>query len=822
MRLLAISALILTGCSAIHKSPTPDQLYRNAETLLRQGHFAEALAETETGLRLESSWRFRLLKVEALLSIGQAKEAMRELESGDSPVTGELRARWLTFRGRAFDRLGDYSGAEAEFEQAAALAKPLHLPLLDAEIELSRGGLDVRRNNNASAESRYRAAMAIAIAQNDSDLQAKAMGNLGFLFLNAFRYEEAIYWEQRAQTAFEQIGSADSIAKAVGNIGWCYYKLGDYEKALAYSKSAEAKSRESGNLRDREIWIGNIGSILFDSGDVKGAIADYQAGLTLARSLEDKRSVGVWTYNLGMAYLQLGDFDAAERYNVEALRLKKDMAGRPEFYPDVSEARIALERKQFDRAEQLYRAILSSGGEDPTPILQAKSDLAMLFDRTGAVARADEQYQSTIASIEHERAGIHAEEYRVSYLASLIDFYRRYVDFLARRGNVEKALEVAESSRARVLDERLRASGSTHRAMSAAALKQISRSSGAVLLSYWLAPARGYLFAVTPTAIEMHELPGAKQIGSLVDAYGSLIEDLRDPMESELPAGNKLSALLLGPVRRLLAPGTRIIVVPDGALYALNFETLPDPETPSHYVIDRLTVSIAPSLGILLEPREPQNSQRSVLLIGDPEPAVEEYPKLPYAGKEMEMIEGDFLPGSRVALQGAGAYPAAYREADPAKFSWIHFAAHASANATHPLDSALILSRRESGYTLTAREIMNVPLNADLVTLSACRGAGAKAYSGEGLVGLSWAFLRAGARGVIAGLWDVNDLSTANLMSDFYSRLTKNAAPEDALRDAKLQLIRSRGAYRKPFYWGPFQLYIGSPPVVNAPRIVRN
>jgi CHAT domain-containing protein len=194
---------------------------------------------------------------------------------------------------------------------------------------------------------------------------------------------------------------------------------------------------------------------------------------------------------------------------------------------------------------------------------------------------------------------------------------------------------------------------------------------------------------------------------------------------------------------------------------------------------------------------------------------VEEYPRLPYAQKEMEMIEHDFPAADRVAVNGALAYPAAYREADPSKFSWIHFAAHARANAERPLDSALILSRRGPDYALAAREIMNVPLNADLVTLSACRGAGARAYSGEGLVGLSWAFLRAGARNVIAGLWDVTDMSTANLMADFYTQLTNKTAPAEALRAAKLNLIHSKGAYRKPFYWGPFQLYIGVPPVMR-------
>jgi CHAT domain-containing protein len=179
------------------------------------------------------------------------------------------------------------------------------------------------------------------------------------------------------------------------------------------------------------------------------------------------------------------------------------------------------------------------------------------------------------------------------------------------------------------------------------------------------------------------------------------------------------------------------------------------------------------------------------------------------------LIGLNFAPDRKVVKDGARAYPAAYREAEPARFSWIHFAAHATANRENPLESALILSRHDSDYALSARDVMSVALNADLVTLSACRSAGAKTYSGEGLVGLSWAFLRAGARSVVAGLWDVTDSSTPVLMRDFYEQLSKDVAPADALRHAKLQLIHSPMSYRKPFYWGPFQLYIGTDSVLG-------
>ena len=88
-----------------------------------------------------------------------------------------------------------------------------------------------------------------------------------------------------------------------------------------------------------------------------------------------------------------------------------------------------------------------------------------------------------------------------------------------------------------------------------------------------------------------------------------------------------------------------------------------------------------------------------------------------------------------------------------------------------PLESAVVLSGPDTGYKLYARDVADKPLNADLVTVSACRSAGERTYSGEGLVGFAWAFLRAGARRVIAGLWDVDDRSTARVMDELYAGL---------------------------------------------------
>src|SRR4029077_16595572 len=141
------------------------------------------------------------------------------------------------------------------------------------------------------------------------------------------------------------------------------------------------------------------------------------------------------------------------------------------------------------------------------------------------------------------------------------------------------------------------------------------------------------------------------------------------------------------------------------------------------------------------------------------------------------------------------------------QFSFVHFVSHGTASRTSPLDSAVILTKEGDAFKLYARDIVTQPLHADLVTISACYGAGARTYSGEGLVGLSWAFLRAGGHGVIPALWEVNASSTPELMSDLDVEITKGSAPDAALRRAKLKMLHSGTVYQNPFYWAPFELY---------------
>ncbi len=807
LRRFAIGLLILAGCGT-----PPDVHYNTGRLLLKQGKPADAMREAEAGMRAESSWRFRILEADVLLFRGEARAAKDLLAFPQPPADPESQARLQMDLGWAEYLGSNYAGAEAALQRASQIAESANLPLLDAYVENRAALVAVRQRRMEEAERSFRHVIEVAVAQQDPYLQATAMHNLGFLFQNTFQFEKAIYWLDKARAMFQQLGAVNSYFVATGNLGSCYLRLGDLEKGLADLKEAQDHAHQMGDRFNEQLWIGNSGSALYERDQFQQASEKFKQALELARSLDnnEKDLTGWWYYSLASAAIDLGDFDAAGKYNKEALDRRQALADRSDFYPRVNEAHIAAGRKD-PRAEGLYRGLIAEyrEGMNPVPMLEAEAGLAGILAEKGQFDKADAQFRAALANVENRRAALVSADNRMTYLAKLIRFYDRYIDFLVDRQQPERALEVAESSRARVLDERLE-SKPAHAAVPASRMRELARSSHCVFLSYWLGKNRSFLWAVTPGGIALYPLPPEREIAPLVAGYRSFLENLRDPLQSEFPAGRKLSEILLGPVRPLLASANRVVLVPDRSLYSLNFETLPDPENPSKYLIERATLEVAPSLDLLADSRPRPAAGDSLLLIGDPEQAVEEYPKLPFAGGEMQRIAKAFASKKQTILQGARAYPGAYGDARPVQFGWIHFAVHAAANQRSPLDSALILSRHDSAYQLSARQVMNVPLNARIVALSACRSAGAKTFSGEGQVGLSWAFLRAGARSVVAGLWDVTDRSTADLMADFYDQLARDSTPENALRHAKLALLHGGNAHQKPFYWGPFQLYAGT------------
>ncbi len=347
--------------------------------------------------------------------------------------------------------------------------------------------------------------------------------------------------------------------------------------------------------------------------------------------------------------------------------------------------------------------------------------------------------------------------------------------------------------------------------------KSLPGGAETALLYYSVGPETRYLWAVTSGELVSARLPGKAAIDAKVRAFRELLS--RPPVALSASRGRQelaaaaaeLYRLLIAPVEKAIAGKARLVVVPDEALHALPFEALPA-------VMDRYRVSYSPSISVMasLAARQQWKGPRTLLAFADPArtgaASVERgFPQtaLPYTRKEVEAIARAL--GDATVREGVQASEQAFKTANPVDYRYLHFAVHGYLDREMPMRSGLVLASAagdgEDGL-LQASEIARLRLRADVVTLSACETGLGQILDAEGVLGLSRAFLHAGARGVVVSLWNVNDAASAELMRVFYGHLKKGVAGPEALRRAKLTMARQTGNWSHPYYWAPF-VYIG-------------
>ncbi len=623
-----------------------------------------------------------------------------------------------------------------------------------------------------------------------------SLANLGLLRLQDARYAEAIPF---LEEAIKLTASRRTVVyyNSLNNLGICYAQLGEFDLAIERQLEAISGFEKKNYQRGLIEALGEVGSSHYYRGSLDKSAEYVERAYRLAKPAGGENAARIAT-NLATLHVERGDWVRAAQLNSEALELKKRKAIPTTVYNTLIAAQIAGGRGHHAEAKGLYGEVLATGG-DPSVSWRARQGLAQLAWKAGDAATARAQFEAAIGEVEGSRAELEKADLKLAFFTWLAQFYQLYVDFLVEQGDEAGALAVAESSRAKVLRERT-GRGETAR-LPAAAFQRLAAESKSVILSYWLGQQVSYAWVVTPAAVHMLRLPARAQIAAWVEQYSGVIRNQADPAANRFEAGAKLYEALIAPASRWVAPGARVILVPDQDLHALSFETLPVyGPSKTHFWIEDVELSVTPSLTATLSRPAARGSR--LLLIGDPLSTDSRYPRLAHAAREVERVASGFPASLRAIKTGEMATPAGFLTGKPEAATYLHFTSHAIANRQTPLDSAIVLT----GGMLYARDLMKLRLNAELVAISACRGAGGRAFAGEGLVGFAWAFLRAGARRVVAGLWDVDDGATAELMGSLYDGLRKGLPPPAALREAKLALLRGK-QYSKPYYWGPFQLY---------------
>jgi CHAT domain-containing protein len=652
----------------------------------------------------------------------------------------------------------------------------------------------------------------LAIAREIKDRQSEgaALGNLGANYLLLGDYTKAIDYAQQQLAIAREIKDRQSEGRALVNLGCAYLYLGNSAKAIEYSHQYLAIPREIKDRQSEGAALGNLGIAYLYLGNSAKAIEYLQQQLAIARETKDRRSEGNALGNLGNAYIYLGNSAKAIEYAQQTLAIAREIKNR--------------------HVEGL-----------------ALNNLGWAFLKAGNPTEAEKMLVTAIQVWESMRQMLGSNDAnKVSIFEEQARTYRTLQQVRVAQNNPIATLEIAERGRARAFVDLLTQRLSTGDANSVIAsapnqeqIRQIAKAQNATLVQYSIIyndfqiqgksePRESaiYIWVIQPTGEITFRQVDLKPLWQQHNAsLASLIVGNQEFLavrnrsstgftqpQPDLPT---LHQLLIDPIASLLPkdPNAHVIFIPQGSLFQVPFPALQDAN--GTYLIEKHTILTAPSIQVLDLTRQqrqklaqkPANSG-SALVLGNPTmPSVslslgEPKQQLsPLPGAEAEAIAIAPLLNTQ-AITGAQATKAQIVQKMP-QASIVHLATHGLLEDVRGLGSAIALapSGSDDGL-LTAEEIFDMKLQANLVVLSACN-TGEGRITGDGVIGLSRALISAGVPSVIVSLWAVPDAPTSELMQAFYQNLQNNPDKAQALRQAMLTTMKTHPGPRN---WAAFTL----------------
>lgn len=701
----------------------------------------------------------------------------------------------------------------------------------------------------------------LLIAQNTGNRssEAQALGNLGIAYKGSGKYTQSIEFHQQALTLMRQLNNRQGEGQIIGNLGNTYEALGDYEKAIAsYQQSLEI-AREINDHIGEGTALGTLGAINANLGKYGKAIEFYQQSLVIARRIGDTQSQANTFNNLGNTYHIQENLTQAIEYYTQSLSLARTIGDRKlEGEVLLSLGMVYEDQRNFTKAiehQQQSLRIAQAIGDRRVEAL-AFNNLGHTLFNSGNLKEAEEKLREAVSILESFRPGL-TDANNVSIFDTQVLSYNLLQQILIAKNNYPAALEIAERGRARAFVELLAQRLSPQVALSSTVnsqpptidkIKQIAQAQNATLVEYSLVPddefkvqgkQRGtasqlYIWVVQPSgkvAFRRVDLKALRQQQNI--SLEQLVTSGREAMGIEGRAGlgvvftsrpgqperlKQLHQWLIEPIADLLPtePNAPIIFIPQDFLFSVSFAALQD--TSGQYLIEKHTILTAPAIQILdlthqqqqrltAQQRKPLQG-KDVLVVGNPTmptlqlgDTVQQLPPLPGSQQEAEAIAK--LLNTKALIGDQATKVEIVQQLPNARL--VHLATHGLLDDIKQLGVpgaiALAPSNNDDGF-LTASEIINLRLNAELIVLSACH-TGQGDITGDGVIGLSRSLIAAGVPSAIVSLWAVPDAPTSLLMTEFYRYLQQNSNKAQALRNAMLTTMKQ---HPNPRDWAAFTL----------------
>lgn len=691
------------------------------------------------------------------------------------PLAVAARLQLLTRRGLIEAELHEPDAAKRDIADALELTRQSGDRRSEAQVLIDLARTCERFDTDPAAGIGY-ASQAVAIAHDIQVpiLEIGALNQLGSILPKAGRAADARVVLENALELITRYDIHRDEPYVLKNLGAAYERLGLPDQAKDVLQRAVVRADADNLTRIR--WVARLAlARLEEKRDPARADRDYQACLAIVE--EQQTNVLLEGFRAGALDEKLAEFDPYDDY-IRFLLDRGDAAGA--FYVAERErARTFLDTLSAHRDTLIQQV--------PAGYTAAE----------GKVLERIRKAQTTL------RAGGLAESKREELLRDISGEEARLSELRLHLATERPALAHARYPTLwRISDLQSR----------------LLRSDEA-LLSVFLGSTRSVAWVVTRERLTTIELPPAPEMER---ATNEAVRELRDPVSH---SGRAIAALsrMLSVDTIAAAAGSRahLLVVPHRVLYDIPFEVFTDGG--GHPLVERFAVSYAPSASSLafLRSLPAPTARPEVQLLAIANPVV--VGKMATKTRQIDLAHIDLLtpvPESldearavahlfgrhaRV-LEGADATRGALQRSGLATAEILHFATHGLIDELRPDRSALVLTAAppaDDGL-LQARDIYHLHLSAQLVTLSACETALGQNVTGEGILGLTRAFFYAGARSVVASLWDVDDASAAKFMRSFYKNLRRGDPVDVALQRTKVDFIRGGGRTAAPFYWAAF------------------
>jgi len=769
-------------------------------------------------------------------------QALAMYQAANAPPKN--RANAYLNRAMSYLDMGDFQSTIDDDNEGIKISREIGDEVAVARAENGMGNALRDLGRFSEAEAAFTDALRIARANNQRLGEAFVLNNMSMLHETEGDYPTAIRFCEQSLAIKRELGTKFTIATSLINLA-NYYDLDKRDKDAQRMLSEAAQiGREIKMKSITAKATAEMGVIELEHHHPAAALKHLEEGRYVGADVEDKQGLAQTVRIMAEANYDLKNYSESLRHSKFAADFCRRWSMLEQLYnADYVEARAYLAMNQLKEARaaleesiatiERMRDNISGGAEARQRFMEKRTEPYRLL---ALVASMQKDWPVALNSSERGKGRILLDVYTGNGLtsdAALSDDERieearlrsRFVsldmqaDRQASMPQVDPSQKIAiddsvDKARAELASYRqqiyahhpeLRIRRADFTPLTLNDMQALIPDRTTVLLEYEITNSGSYLYVVSRGQAESAAIHGYK-LAVTQDELDKRVRQYHDQLASRDPefAANArwLYDALIAPAQAQLRTAKAIVVVPDGVLWQAPFQTLQRPD--GHYLLEQAAVDYVPSLAVLqaLKASLPrQHPALTVLAMGDPGGQTQE--------QADETVAVAKLYGSKNSrmLIGKAATLDEFLKTSPG-FDVVHIAAHGVFDDREPMSSHMLLASSsgtpQAGW-LRAREIQAMQLEAELVVLSGCETGKGSFEDGEGLVGMSWATLAAGAHGSLASAWRVEASSTTELMIAFHRNMLHGLSKAESLRMAELQVMHS-DKYAHPFYWAAFVL----------------